>query len=170
VLYSNYYKKQYVKITLKMKKLIILMFAVSLVFSCTNKPSSSGNSDYSKDEIVDDGFSRKDGRNSSSSAKTIETDDENATLENYLRQMPGLSVTGSGYNATVTVRGVKSIQGFSEALFVVDGVPISGGLGEVQGLVQVRDIDRMTVLKDGSATALYGARGGSGVIVIRTKK
>ncbi len=118
---------------------------------------------------MDDGFSKKDKRNSSNSAKTVETNDENATLENYLRQVPGLNVIGSGYNATVTVRGVKSIQGATEVLFVIDGVPISGGLGQVQGLVQVRDIDRMTVLKDGSSTALYGARGGSGVIVIRTK-
>jgi TonB-dependent SusC/RagA subfamily outer membrane receptor len=152
-----------------MKRLIILTFSSSLLFCCTNQPTSHVNSDYSKDEIVDDGFSKKDKRNSSNSAKTVETNDENATLENYLRQVPGLNVIGSGYNATVTVRGVKSIQGATEVLFVIDGVPISGGLGQVQGLVQVRDIDRMTVLKDGSSTALYGARGGSGVIVIRTK-
>jgi TonB-dependent SusC/RagA subfamily outer membrane receptor len=153
-----------------MKKLIILLIASLLYYSCTNKPSFSGNYDYNKNNIVDDGFTKKDRRSSSSSAKSLKIDDENATLENYLRQVSGLSVTGSGYNATVTVRGVKMMYGASEALFVVDGVPLSGGLGQVQGLVQVRDIGSLTVLKDGSATALYGNRGGNGVIVIKTKK
>jgi TonB-dependent SusC/RagA subfamily outer membrane receptor len=153
-----------------MKKLTVLIFLCLTIISCTNKPTSSGNSDYSKDEIVDDGFTKKDRRSSTSSAKTVETNNENASLENHLRQVSGLNVIGSDHNATVTVRGVKSILGATEALFIVDGVPISGGLGQVQGLVQVRDIERMTVLKDGSATALYGSRGSSGVIVIRTKK
>jgi TonB-dependent starch-binding outer membrane protein SusC len=154
-----------------MKKIIVVSLSVLLFCSCRNKPSSSSsNYNYEKNNVIDDGFTKKDRRSSSSSAKSLKVDDENATLENYLRQMPGLNVTGSGYNATVTVRGVKTMYGASEALFVVDGVPLSGGLGQVQGLVEVRDIASLNVLKDGSATAIYGNRGGNGVIVIKTKK
>jgi TonB-dependent starch-binding outer membrane protein SusC len=150
-----------------MKKIIVVSLSVLLFCSCRNKPSSSSsNYNYEKNNVIDDGFTKKDRRSSSSSAKSLKVDDENATLENYLRQMPGLNVTGSGYNATVTVRGVKTMYGASEALFVVDGVPLSGGLGQVQGLVEVRDIASLNVLKDGSATAIYG----NGVIVIKTKK
>jgi TonB-dependent starch-binding outer membrane protein SusC len=149
-----------------MKKIIVVSLSVLLFCSCRNKPSSSNNYNYEKNNVIDDGFTKKDRRSSSSSAKSLKVDDENATLENYLRQMPGLNVTGSGYNATVTVRGVKTMYGASEALFVVDGVPLSGGLGQVQGLVEVRDIASLNVLKDGSATAIYG----NGVIVIKTKK
>ncbi|AWW00227.1 TonB-dependent receptor plug domain-containing protein [Arcticibacterium luteifluviistationis] len=153
-----------------MEKIILVSLSILLFSSCRNRPSSSNNSNYETNNVVDDGFTKKDRRSSSSSAKSLKVDDENVTIENYLRQMPGLNVNGSGYNASVTVRGVKTMYGASEVLFVVDGVPLSGGLGEVQALVQVRDIANLTILKDGSATALYGNRGGNGVIIIKTKK
>ena len=85
---------------------------------------------------------------------------------------PGVLVNSSsgqpGTSATVTIRGVQSIQGAgAQPLYVIDGVPVTAG--EFQSL-NADDFETYTVLKDAGAAALYGARGGTGVIVITTKK
>lgn len=72
-----------------------------------------------------------------------------------------------GSSATVRIRGVGSIAGAgAQPLYVVDGVPVLGNLSGINA----NDIVSQTVLKDGVAGALYGARGANGVIVITTKK
>lgn len=86
-------------------------------------------------------------------------------------QVAGVLVnSGSGQpgaDAMVRIRGVSSISGAgTQPLYVIDGVPIVGALSAVNA----NDIESITVLKDGSTAALYGARGANGVIVISTKK
>jgi len=72
-----------------------------------------------------------------------------------------------GSSATVRIRGVSSISGAgAQPLYVIDGVPV---LGDLSG-INVNDIVSQTILKDGVASALYGARGANGVIVITTRK
>lgn len=85
---------------------------------------------------------------------------------------PGMLVnSGSGQpgaSAQITIRGVQSIQGAgAQPLYVIDGVPMPGF--DMQS-INPNDFESITVLKDASASALYGARGGTGVIVITTKK
>ncbi|MDX2196806.1 MAG: TonB-dependent receptor [Cytophagales bacterium] len=71
-----------------------------------------------------------------------------------------------GAAASVRIRGVGSVNG-TEPLYVVDGVPVDyGGLN----LLNPNDIERMDVLKDASAAAIYGARGANGVVMITTKR
>lgn len=86
-------------------------------------------------------------------------------------RVPGMVVSaGSGQpgaSATVTVRGVGTLNGTSAPLYVMDGIPIESGA--FQG-INPEDIASVTVLKDASAKALYGSRGSNGVIVITTKK
>jgi TonB-linked SusC/RagA family outer membrane protein len=90
---------------------------------------------------------------------------------------------GLGSGATVILRGNRDIGGGSNALIVVDGVPInnntysaaSSDFGSVQtsdgaSNINPDDIESMTVLKGPSAAALYGSQAGNGVIVITTKK
>jgi len=73
-----------------------------------------------------------------------------------------------GSSATVTIRGVQSIQGAgAQPLYVIDGVPMPAS--DMQ-TINPNDFESITILKDASASALYGARGGTGVIVITTKK
>ncbi len=82
-----------------------------------------------------------------------------------------------GANQQVRIRGVGSVTASSQPLYVVDGVQINAGdlsrsnttSNALAGL-NPNDIDNVTVLKDASATALYGARGSNGVIIITTKK
>ncbi|MBD2714771.1 SusC/RagA family TonB-linked outer membrane protein [Microvirga sp. STR05] len=103
-------------------------------------------------------------------------------------KVAGLNVRQSntlGGSSNVVIRGTKSITGNNQALFVVDGVPISnantnttgqqtggGGYdyGNAAADVNPDDIASMTVLKGAAATALYGARASNGVILITTKK
>ena len=103
-------------------------------------------------------------------------------------KVAGLNITqsnGLGGSSNVVIRGTKSITGNNQALFVVDGVPISnqntsggaqasGGLGYDYGNaaadINPDDIATTTVLKGAAATALYGSRAANGVILITTKK
>lgn len=71
-----------------------------------------------------------------------------------------------GQDPTVRFRGIGSINGSSNPLYVVDGVPFNGSISAINS----QDIESMTFLKDASAAALYGSRGANGVIIITTKK
>jgi TonB-linked SusC/RagA family outer membrane protein len=71
-----------------------------------------------------------------------------------------------GEDAKVRIRGVGSINAGTDPLYVVDGVPYDGDLSSINSA----DIESMTVLKDAASTALYGARGANGIIMITTKK
>ena len=89
-----------------------------------------------------------------------------------------------GGATTVRIRGIGSIRSGNAPLFVVDGVPLSGGsaapglntsLGNAPGdnplnFINPNDIASMDVLKDASATAIFGSRGANGVIIITTKR
>ncbi|MEO6869455.1 MAG: SusC/RagA family TonB-linked outer membrane protein, partial [Ginsengibacter sp.] len=83
----------------------------------------------------------------------------------------GVQVTGTsgrpGANAIIRVRGTGSINASSEPLIIVDGLPISSA---AFNLLSANDIENVTVLKDASASAIYGSRAGNGVIVVTTKR
>lgn len=71
-----------------------------------------------------------------------------------------------GEEMEVTIRGIGSLGAGSEPLYVVDGFPVGTSLGQN---LNPADIESMTVLKDAASTAIYGARGSNGVILITTK-
>ena len=71
-----------------------------------------------------------------------------------------------GAEARVEIRGIASMSGKANPLYIVDGMPYDGGLNQINQT----DIESMTVLKDAAATSLYGSRAANGVIVITTKK
>ncbi|HER40283.1 MAG TPA: TonB-dependent receptor [Salinimicrobium catena] len=70
-----------------------------------------------------------------------------------------------GTEATIRIRGIGSVNGNRDPLFVVDGVPFNGNISSINPA----DIESTTILKDAAATSIYGARGANGVIVITTK-
>lgn len=84
---------------------------------------------------------------------------------------PGLQVTSisgqPGDGASVRIRGGNSINATNEPLYVVDGV--IAGTDFNTSLLNPEDVETITVLKDASSTAIYGARGANGVIIINTK-
>ncbi|SIO52308.1 SusC/RagA family TonB-linked outer membrane protein [Chitinophaga niabensis] len=72
-----------------------------------------------------------------------------------------------GGGMTIRIRGGNSIQGGNEPLYVVDGYPLYNESGPA---INPNDIESMEILKDASATAIYGSRGANGVIIIQTKR
>ena len=76
-----------------------------------------------------------------------------------------------GGNTTILVRGISSITGGIEPLFVIDGYPVNSvGYSNPLSTINPNDIESIDVLKDASSTAIYGSRGSNGVIIITTKR
>jgi TonB-dependent starch-binding outer membrane protein SusC len=92
-------------------------------------------------------------------------------------KVAGVAITNAGDpggGATIRIRGESSLKGSNDPLIVIDGVPldneqIAGGRNNLS-VINPNDIESMTVLKDASATAIYGNRASAGVILITTKK
>ncbi|NJD09708.1 MAG: SusC/RagA family TonB-linked outer membrane protein [Gemmatimonadetes bacterium] len=84
-------------------------------------------------------------------------------------RVPGVDITNSGNKpgdgVSIRIRGVRSISAGNDPLYVVDGVPVAGGIGDFNP----DDIVSITVLKDAAATAIYGSRGANGVVLVSTK-
>ena len=84
---------------------------------------------------------------------------------------PGVQVISSsgdptGNASTIRIRGIGSMSASSSPLIVVDGVPFGGSISDINP----QDVESMSVLKDASASAIYGHRGANGVVLITTKK
>ncbi|WP_119791657.1 SusC/RagA family TonB-linked outer membrane protein [Flavobacterium anhuiense] len=114
----------------------------------------------------------------------------NVSVDNLIQgKVAGVRVVNTsgepGAGVNVTIRGVGSIRSGSTPLFVVDGVPLSNddvspsgsnvGFGTSSAknplnFLNTSDIESITVLKDASASAIYGARGSNGVVLVTTKK
>ncbi len=79
-----------------------------------------------------------------------------------------------GSGATIRIRGGSSLNASNDPLIIVDGVPISNnnvsGSSNILSFINPNDIETFTILKDASATAIYGSRASNGVILITTKK
>lgn len=84
-------------------------------------------------------------------------------------QVPGLQLSSDngapGATSTIRIRGISSINAGNSPLIVVDGAPYGGDLNNLNP----NDVETVTVLKDAASTALYGARGANGVVIITTK-
>ena len=101
---------------------------------------------------------------------------EKAQVSNVVNALagavPGLQLTSSngapGSQSTIRIRGFSSINAGKDPLFVVDGSPCNENFDI--GNINPNDIESVSVLKDATSTALYGARGANGVILITTKK
>lgn len=87
------------------------------------------------------------------------------SVADLLQRMPGVWVTQRMGYMSVRIRGAPG-----EPLFVLDGSPLMlGSGGGVVATLDPENVERIDVLRDGGASALYGARGGNGVILIRSR-
>ena len=79
-----------------------------------------------------------------------------------------------GAGAQIRIRGGASLSASNDPLYVIDGLPIdnntANGMSNILAMINPNDIESFTVLKDASATAIYGSRASNGVIIITTKK
>lgn len=126
------------------------------------------------DEVVVVGYTAQRKESLTGSLQTLKEsklkDVTTANVENMLNgKVSGVFVApGSGQpgsDGAVVVRGKTSINGSNKPLWVVDGVIVGDGVGQLNPA----DIETMTILKDAASTAIYGSQGANGVIVVTTK-
>ncbi|PWJ43162.1 SusC/RagA family TonB-linked outer membrane protein [Sediminitomix flava] len=129
------------------------------------------------EEIVVVGYGTMKKSDLTGAVNTVTMDDlpsrPTANVEELLQgQAAGLQITNSsgqpGSSVNVQLRGVSSLTGDSSPLLVVDGFPM-GGAGNLKQ-INPNDIQSIEILKDASASAIYGSRGANGVIMITTKR
>ncbi|MDB5032725.1 SusC/RagA family TonB-linked outer membrane protein [Mucilaginibacter sp.] len=149
----------------ELTEVVVIGYGTQRVKDATGSVASLGNKDFNKGVI--------------------------STPEQLLQgRIAGVQVTPSngepGGSSTINIRGSSSIRSGNDPLYVIDGVPIQGGgtsnsgpttgsLGSSSArnpleFINPADIENISVLKDASASAIYGSRGANGVILITTKK
>jgi iron complex outermembrane receptor protein len=145
-------------------------------------------------EVVVTGYGTQRKKDITGAVSNIKSDDFNKGAISNASQLiagkaAGVMVTNSsgdpGANASIRIRGNSSVRAGNDPLIVVDGVPLSGGNTTADGDLQTlgnssarnpmnflnsSDIATIDILKDASATAIYGSRGANGVIMITTKQ
>jgi len=128
----------------------------------------------SLDEVVVVGYGTTTKRSFTGTASVIESKNiENKNFSNVSQSLAGesagvnvINTSGQpGTTSTIRIRGYGSVNGNRDPLYVVDGVPFTGTLNAINP----GDIKSTVILKDASATAIYGSRGANGVILITTK-
>ncbi|WP_170113552.1 TonB-dependent receptor [Mucilaginibacter yixingensis] len=126
-------------------------------------------------EVVVIGYGTQRRGDVSSAIASVNVADMNKTPTTNLStalqgQVPGLVSQASsfkpGSGSSIRIRGNRSLRASNEPLFVVDGIPVSYGIDDINPL----DIESIDVQKDAAATAIYGSRGANGVIQVTTKK
>lgn len=122
------------------------------------------------EELVVTGYGKKGRSKEKRSKKTVSID------EALAGRVSGVSVNSSsgqpGASGSIRVRGVPTLSGSSEPLYVVDGMPLDASVSSRHPLAAIdpNDIVSMEVLNDASSTSIYGSRASNGVILITTKK
>lgn len=146
------------------------------------------------DAVVTTGYGTQTRRDATGSVVAITEEDFNrgviSSPEQLLQgRMAGVQVTTAsgvpGAPANIRIRGTSSVRGGNQPLFVIDGVPMTGGPATPGGpdfgagsqtprnplaFLNPDDIESISILKDASAAAIYGARGSNGVVLITTKR
>jgi TonB-dependent SusC/RagA subfamily outer membrane receptor len=80
----------------------------------------------------------------------------------------GLQVNGQGNSVKIFIRGISTIKGDTQPLFIVDNVPMGTSYAVANNAVNVKNIKSIKILKDKSDLTIYGERGTNGVIIIKT--
>lgn len=134
------------------------------------------------DEVVIIGYGSTTKKDATGSVESVTSEDFTkgniVTPENLLQgRVAGVTVTTSGApgsGSEIKIRGGSSINASNNPLIVIDGLPITndnvGGSRGILASINPNDIESFTILKDASATAIYGSRASNGVIIIVTKK
>src|SRR5882762_7592312 len=146
------------------------------------------------DAVVATGYGTQSRRDATGSVSAITEQDFNRGVISSPEQLlhgriAGVQVTMAsgepGAGANIRIRGTSSVRAGNQPLFVVDGVPLTGGAAQPGGadygagtqsprnplaFLNPDDIENISVLKDASAAAIYGSRGSNGVVLITTKR
>lgn len=157
--------------------LVVLSSLILVTAGCSSSRDTARTSQTEEEEQVEVGYGTVDKKDVTGAVSTVDVEqaqkDQPATsVSDLLRgRVSGVVVTeGAGGGVSIRIRGTTSIMGGNDPLYVVDGMPVEPNPGGSLPFLNANDIESISVLKDASATAIYGARGANGVIVIKTKR
>ena len=146
---------------------------LSIVFlaNCSSSQQITDTGDQPTAKVVDTGYEQVLAKDANQSNVMVEPNKDrksNLSLEDMLRRLPGVQVTGSGPNARVKVQGSESFMAGTDPLFVLNGMALGTNYAQLHSHVNPNHITSLTVLK-GADAAIYGTRAANGVILVRTK-
>ncbi|WP_445664918.1 SusC/RagA family TonB-linked outer membrane protein [Fodinibius sp. AD559] len=134
------------------------------------------------EDVVVIGYGTQQREDQTGSITSVSSEDFNegaitSAQELFQGKASGVSVTSGdgapGSGATIRIRGGSSLTASNDPLYVIDGVPLDGGgvagMRNPLNTINPNDIESITILKDASATAIYGSRASNGVVLIETK-
>lgn len=178
-----------------MKKLKLpLVLAALMVSGITVAQKQDSTRERKIDEVVLIGYGSTKKKDATGALTSVKAEDFNKGTNTSPEQLlqgkaAGVQITSASGDpnakSSVTIRGFSSVRAGADPLYVIDGVPLSsgdsssgradlgfgaGGSGNPMNFINPSDIESIDVLKDASATAIYGSRGANGVILITTKK
>jgi TonB-dependent SusC/RagA subfamily outer membrane receptor len=151
-----------------------LFFLGQVAFAQTTKKDTA-TTETAIEEVVVIGYSQVPketyvGTASKVDAKSIDSKNVSSVSQALAGESAGVRVINTsgqpGTDATIRIRGFGSVSGNRSPLYVLDGMPYTGNVSAINP----EDIENMVILKDATATSIYGARGANGVVVINTKK
>lgn len=149
-------------------QLIIIGFFCAGLLSCSSSKSivSSNN-----DEQINQGYGTIDSKNSTTAISEIDMDNEedNVSWMNLFQRTSGVTVKGDGNDISLQIRAKKTMNSGDQPLFVVDDRIMGNGFHNIS-FIDPMMVDRISILKDGASTSIYGSRGADGVILITLKK
>lgn len=135
------------------------------------------------EDVVVIGYGTQDVDDNTGSVTSVSSEDFNegaitSPEELFQGKAAGVTVTSNdgapGSGATIRIRGGSSLSASNDPLFVIDGVPLDGnavsGMRNPLNTINPNDIESISILKDASATAIYGSRASNGVVLITTKR
>ena len=118
------------------------------------------------DEVVVTGYQKISKERATGSFSVVTAKDYKGKMEtNIMSRIEGLVTGLVNYNKQVSIRGVSTVYGNRDPLYVVDGIPYEGKIEAINPA----DVENISVLKDATAASIYGARAANGVIVITTR-
>jgi TonB-dependent SusC/RagA subfamily outer membrane receptor len=146
---------------------LLLLLSLS---ACQHSPGAVPVYPSPQDDEVAVGYGTQARRDMTGSVASANNEQMNGGTQTRVEEMmigrfPGVDIVNVGGNYSFRIRGQRSILGNNDPLVVVDGVPLTDGIGALTTL-SPNDIRRIDVLKDAASTAIYGSRGANGVIMI----
>ena len=152
-----------------------VLFFTGQALLAQNKPTDTTAKETQIEEVVMIGYSQVPkesyvGTASKVDAKAIDSKNVSTVSQALAGESAGVRVINTsgqpGTDATIRIRGFGSVNGNRDPLYVLDGVPYTGNVSAINP----EDIENLIILKDATATSIYGARGANGVVVMNTKK
>lgn len=168
-------------------QMVLLLFAFLLLSGCAasgpeagmaraDSSKASSSETASNEEMVDTGYTKQRRGDLTGAIGEVPVEElQRSRSVSHLSELLQGSVAGvhvsrgPGGGIRVRIRGISSIYGSNDPLYVVDGTPVQADPGGALSWINPHDVASISVLK-GPAAAMYGSRGANGVIVVRTKR